>query len=210
MNTIDLLTQKHPDLKVCLPDIQAAFQILRDCYREGGKVLICGNGGSAADSEHIVGELMKEYLGRRPVPEAARQKLVEAFPLNGDYLADHLQGALQAYSLVSQTAFLTAYANDVAADMMFAQQVYGYGRQGDVIIGISTSGKSANILHAMQVASVLGMQTIGLTGRDGNRLADLCDVTIRVPCVQTYDIQEQHMAVYHTLCALLEEEFFPQ
>lgn len=211
MNSIlRTLSQKYPDLAACIADIQAAFALLADTYRQGGKVLICGNGGSAADSEHIVGELMKGYLAPRPVPDDVRQQLLAAFPAHGDYLADHLQGALPAISLVSQTSFLTAYANDVAADMVFAQQVFGYGRPGDALLAISTSGQAANVLHALRVARVLGLRTIGLTGPDGGALQDLCDVTIRVPGARSPEIQERHAAVYHALCALLEEEFFPR
>ena len=204
------LSQKYPDLAICAADIQAAFALLADTYRQGGKVLICGNGGSAADSEHIVGELMKGYLAPRPIPEDIRQQLLAAFPAHGAYLADHLQGALPTFSLVSQTSFLTAYANDVAADMVFAQQVFGYGRPGDALLAISTSGQATNVLHALQVARVLGLRTIGLTGQNGGALKDLCDVTIRVPGERSPEIQERQAAVYHALCARLEEEFFPR
>jgi len=205
-----IFSQRHPDLAPCAADVQAAYALLADTYRQGGKVLICGNGGSAADSEHIVGELMKGYLAPRPVPDDVRQQLLAAFPAHGAYLADHLQGALPAISLVSQTSFLTAYANDVAADMVFAQQVFAYGRPGDSLLAISTSGRAANVLHALRVARVLGLRTIGLTGQDGGALPDLCDVVIRVPGQRSPEIQERHAAVYHALCALLEEEFFPR
>jgi D-sedoheptulose 7-phosphate isomerase len=178
-------------------------------YRHGGKLLICGNGGSAADSEHIVGELMKGYLSKRPLPDPVRQRFSAVFPDDGAYLADHLQGALPAISLVSQSSLLTAFANDVAADLIFAQQVYGYGRPGDVLLAISTSGNAANVVRAIQVARVQGLKSIGLTGRDGGALKTLCDLAIRVPADTTPTIQEYHIAVYHTLCALLEEEFFP-
>jgi D-sedoheptulose 7-phosphate isomerase len=189
--------------------VQQAFEILRDCYRQGGKALICGNGGSAADSEHIVGELMKGYFSRRPVPGTVRQRLHSAFPSDGQYLADHLQGALPAISLVSQTSLMTAFANDVAADMVYAQQVYGYGVAGDVLIGISTSGTSKNILHALQVARVLGLRTIGLTGPGGGEMRALCDAAVRAPGDSTPEVQQRHIVIYHALCAMLEEEFFP-
>lgn len=205
---LQALVAKYPDLDDCLDDIQAAYELLRDCYTAGGKVLFCGNGGSAADSEHLVGELMKGYLRARPVPPEVRQALSDAFPEQGAYLADHLQGALPAISLVSQTALLTAYANDVAADMIFAQQVYGYGNAGDVLVGISTSGNSSNVLHALRVARVTGLRTLGITGASGVAMNALCDVTIRVPWEQTTDIQERHLAIYHALCAMLEDKFF--
>src|SRR5687768_3963828 len=164
MTRIEQLISTYPELEACATDIQATFEILRTCYRSGGKVLTCGNGGSAADAEHIVGELMKGYMLKRAIPEEIRAKLVSISPQNGDYLADHLQGALPAISLVSQTSLLSAIANDIAADMAYAQQVYAYGRSGDAIIGISTSGNARNVLHALQVARALGLHTIGLTG----------------------------------------------
>ena len=205
---LERLTQKYPDLASCLPDIQRAFDLLATCYRQGGKVLICGNGGSASDSEHLVGELMKGYLQPRPVPSSLRADLAAHFPAEGEYLADHLQGALPTISLVSQMALITAYANDVAADMIFAQQVYGYGKPGDVLLGISTSGRSVNVLHALRVARVRGLGTLGITGGSGGEMPDLCDVAIRVPQAHTAEIQERHLAIYHALCGMLEAEFF--
>lgn len=202
------LIEKYPDLEECLPELQAALGLLKVCYQNAGKVLVCGNGGSAADSEHIVGELMKGYLLDRPVPEAFSRRLREAYPVDGAYLAERLQGALPAISLVSQSSLLTAYANDVAADMIFAQQVYGYGRPGDVLIGISASGNARNVLYALQVARALELKTIGLTGATGGDMRPVCDAVIGVPWQQIADIQERHVAVYHALCAILEEEFF--
>ncbi len=202
------LIEKDSELRVCVPDIQRAFEILARTYAHGGKVLVCGNGGSAADSEHIVGELMKGYLLARPVPEPIRRRLVEAFPKQGAYLAGHLQGALPTLSLVSQTSLLTAFANDVAPDMAFAQQVYGYGKEGDAVIGISTSGRSENVLNALRVARALGLATIGFTGKHGGEMPEVCEVTICVPWDLTADVQERHLSIYHALCALLEEEFF--
>jgi D-sedoheptulose 7-phosphate isomerase len=202
------LISKYPDLESCLPDLQRAFDLLRQTFASGGKLLVCGNGGSAADSEHIVGELMKGYLFSRPVPAGVRQKLVKAFPGSGDYLANHLQGALPAVSLVSQSGLISAYSNDVAADMAFAQQVYGYGQPGDALLGISTSGSSPNVVNAFQVAHALGLRTLGLTGESGGAMSNICQVLVRVPWKKTADIQERHMAVYHALCAMLEQAFF--
>lgn len=208
MTRIEQLISTYPDLGICVSDIEAAFQILSTCYRSRGKLLTCGNGGSAADSEHIVGELMKGYLLKRPLSEEMRAKLLAASSQDGDYLAGHLQGALPAISLVSQTSLLSAIANDTAADMVYAQQVYAYGREGDTVIGLSTSGNSRNVMLAMQVARALGLHTIGLTGSTGGALKPLCDVCIRVPAPSTPEIQERHLPIFHVLCAMLEEEFF--
>ena len=208
MTRIEQLISTYPELEACALDIQAAFEILRTCYRDGGKVLTCGNGGSAADAEHIVGELMKGYLLKRPIPAEMRLKLASISQQDGDYLANHLQGALPAISLVSQTSLLSAIANDTAADMGYAQQVYAYGREGDALIGLSTSGNSRNVIYAMQVARALGLHTIGLTGPTGGALKPLCDICICVPGESTPVIQERHLPIFHVLCAMLEEEFF--
>ncbi|HJQ14953.1 MAG TPA: SIS domain-containing protein [Anaerolineales bacterium] len=208
MKRIEQLIATYPDLERCTPDIEAAFQILSNCYRKGGKVLTCGNGGSAADAEHIVGELMKGYLLKRSVSDEIRARLVSASPEDDDYLASRLQGALPAISLVSQTSLLSAISNDTAADMVYAQQVYAYGQEGDVLIGLSTSGNSRNVILAMQVARALGLRTIGLTGPTGGALKPLCEVCICVPAENTPAIQERHLPIFHVLCAMLEEEFF--
>ncbi len=208
MTRIEQLISTYPELEVCASDIQPAFQILRDCYRADGKVLTCGNGGSAADAEHIVGELMKGYLLKRPIPEETRAGLESITSQDGDYLASHLQGALPAISLVSQSSLLSAIANDTAADMAFAQQVYGYGRAGDVLFSLSTSGNARNVIHAVQVARARGMHTVALTGPTGGMLKALCEVCICVPGENTPAIQERHLPIFHVLCAMLEEEFF--
>lgn len=205
---LEALGARYPDLRPCLGDVARAFEVLERSFRQGGKLLVCGNGGSAADSEHIVGELMKGFKLRRPVPEDFRRQLGETFGAEGAYLAEHLQGALPAISLVSQSALLTAFANDVAADLGFAQQVYGYGRAGDVLLGISTSGNAPSVLHALRVARGLGLSTLGLSGRSGGKMKALCDVAICVPASETLEIQERHLPIYHTLCLMLEEAFF--
>ena len=181
---------------------------METAFQQRRKLLICGNGGSAADSEHIVGELMKGFRSRRPIPPSIREHLIAAWPQEGAYIGEHLQGALPVISLSSHTALATAYANDVAADLVFAQQVYGYGEPGDVLLSISTSGRSTNICHAARVARTLGLHTIGLTGNDGGLLSTLCDITICVPRITVEDIQEMHLPVYHTLCLMLEKHFF--
>lgn len=204
----DALTDRYPDLSGCRDSIESAFRVLEASFARDGQVLVCGNGGSAADSEHIVAELMKGFALSRPIPSHVRQQLAEASPDTGVYLADHLQGALRAISLVSQTGLATAFANDVAPDMAFAQQVFGYGRPGDVLWAISTSGDSANVVHAARVARARGLGTLALTGAGGGTLAGCCDVAIRVPATDTPGVQEQHLAVYHALCLALEARFF--
>ena len=206
--TLSTLEQRYPDLEPCLPSIEAAYHLLVATYREGGKLLICGNGGSAADSDHIVGELMKGFELRRPLGDELRRRLQAVDPAAGAYLADRLQGALPAISLSSHAALSTAIGNDIAGDVIFAQQVLGYGHKGDALIGISTSGSSANVLHALRVARALELRTIGFTGRTGGKMRDLCDVTICVPYDRTLEIQERHLAIYHALCILIELEFF--
>ena len=201
---------RYPEMDECIEDIQRAVTLLEAVFQGGGKLLICGNGGSASDSEHIVGELMKGFRLKRPLPPTARQQLRESFPIDYEYLTAHLQGALPAISLASQPVLLTATANDVAADMVFAQQVYGYGKEGDVVMGISTSGNSKNICRALQVARAFGMHTIGLLGRNEGSMLSLCDVTIRVPAYSVTEIQERHLPVYHVICAYLEERFFDE
>lgn len=202
------LMEKYPDLKVCKEDIFKAFELMCICYRNNGKILTCGNGGSASDSEHITGELMKGFRSDRALPLSVKNKIISLFPEDGDYLCDHLQGAIPAISLTSNSSLNTAFANDVAPDMIFAQQVYGYGTKNDVLIGLSTSGNSQNVLRALQIAKVKDMVAIGLTGQSGGKMNDLCDVLIRVPRTLTSDIQELHLPVYHTICLLLEKEFF--
>ncbi len=202
------LITDYPDLAECTESIGQAFAVLRRMYQSGGKLLICGNGGSAADSDHIVGELMKSFALPRPLPDDVRRKLRTAFPQDGDRLGAALQGALPAISLVSQAALMTAYANDVDPEMVFAQQVYGYGVPGDTVLGISTSGNSKNVIRALQVGRALGLHTIGLTGRSGGQMKALCDVTICVPADAVPAVQERHLPIYHTLCLMLEQAFF--
>ncbi|CAM3694201.1 SIS domain-containing protein [Cohnella lubricantis] len=206
--TLDKLVSKYPELEVCLTDIQFAFEKLRDSFNGGGKLLLCGNGGSAADCEHIVGELMKGFMSRRELPDNDCNKLEALFPGEGHLIAEQLQGALPAISLVGATSFWSAYANDMNPEFIFAQQVYGLGRGSDVLLGISTSGNAKNVIRAIQVAKAKGLVTIGLTGRGGGKMASLCDVVIRVPSDSTPDIQERHLPIYHALCILLEEAFF--
>jgi D-sedoheptulose 7-phosphate isomerase len=206
---LEKMLSKYPELNVCLDDIHHAFSLMKESFANKGKLLLCGNGGSASDCEHIVGELMKGFMSRRPITSEMQGKLNIFGDDEGGYLGRHLQGALPAISLVSHTSLMTAFSNDVAADMVFAQQVFGYGSTGDVLLGISTSGNSANVIRAIQVAKAIGVKTIGLTGRSGGKMKELCDAAICVPWESTPDIQERHLPIYHALCIMLEEEFFP-
>ena len=202
------MLKKHPLLAICKEDILEAFSIMSKSFHGGGKLLVCGNGGSAADSEHIVGELMKGFLQRRKIPDSARKKIMEVSPENGALISERLQSALPAISLVSQTSLVSAFANDVDPSLVFAQQVYGYGKAGDVFFGISTSGNSKNVLYAAEVAKAMGLKTIALTGESGGLLKNICDCTIKAPSSSTSEIQEFHLPIYHNLCLMLETEFF--
>lgn len=207
-NQLKTLLQRYPALRQCGEEIHEAAELLASAFVNGGKLLVCGNGGSAADSMHIVGELMKGFVLPRRLTAAQQDALRAACPEMAQYCIDNLQQALPAISLVSESALSTAYANDQAPDLAFAQQVLGQGRAGDVLLGISTSGNSANVLYAAGVAKSLGMKVIGLTGEGGGRLHALCDTCVCVPAKETYQIQEYHLPVYHALCLALEEEFF--
>ena len=205
---IVLLVQRYPVLQACAEDIEKAYRILEECYTHDGKLLIAGNGGSAADSEHITGELMKRFKIPRPVPASFAQKLRETDPVRGPELAKDLEQGLMTIPLVAHEALSTAYINDVDGLGVFAQQLYGFGRPGDVFLGISTSGNSRNVMSATVVARALGLKVIGLTGAKGGELASVADVAIRVPETETFMIQELHLPVYHCLCLMLEERFF--
>jgi phosphoheptose isomerase len=210
MNAIlQQMTTRYPELIDCVLEIELGYELLHHAFHQKGKLLLCGNGGSAADCEHVVGELMKGFMSKRPLSASVSSQFEREFPGEGISLAEKLQGALPAISLISHTALISAYANDVAPEMIFAQQVYGYGLPGDVLLAFSTSGNSLNVLRALQVAKVQGMKTIGFTGCSGGKMKSLCDVTICVPWENTPDIQERHLPIYHALCRMLEEAFFP-
>jgi phosphoheptose isomerase len=207
-NELDILLTNYPQLSVCADDIRAAFEILKETCLQGGLIMTCGNGGSAADAGHIVGELMKGFKLKRQITDTQRKALLSAFPVEGAYLADTLQRGIPAISLASQSALFSAYVNDIVPDMVFAQQVFGYGSVGDVLLGISTSGNSQNVVNACKVAKAFGIGTIGLTGEYGGELRSVCDVTICVPACETFRVQEYHLPVYHALCAMIESELF--
>lgn len=207
-NHIEVLIERYPQLLECRESIQAAYDILKEAYAKDRKLLVCGNGGSASDSEHIVGELMKEFKLKREVYHDQAEAMQRIDPEMGGILAKHLQGALPAIALTGHSSLTTAFMNDSNPELIFAQQVNGYGKAGDVFLGISTSGNSRNILFAAVTAKSKGMKVIGLTGQKPNRLAELADVCIQVTETETYKIQELHLPVYHCLCMMLEEHFF--
>jgi len=205
---LNRLIEKYPSLSACEASIFYACEILIDCYKRNGKALICGNGGSAADAGHIVGELMKGFLLKREIPNADISAIRAAYPNDAELLSKRLQGSLPAIALTEHAALNTAYANDVDAEMIFAQQVYGYGAEGDVLVAITTSGNARNVINAAKVARSFGLKVIGLTGESGGLLNACCDACVRVPSSSTPEIQELHLPVYHALCAAVEEEFF--
>jgi D-sedoheptulose 7-phosphate isomerase len=205
---IDLLVRRYPILSACADDIANAYEVLETTYSNEGKLLVCGNGGSASDAEHIVGELMKEFKLKRKV-YAEQCEAMKAIDLEmGTTLAENLQGALPAITLTAHSSLTTAYMNDSEPLLVFAQQVNGYGKQGDVFMGISTSGNSKNVIYAAITAKARGLKVIGLTGAKESKLMELSDVCIRVPETETYKIQELHLPVYHCLCLMLEDHFF--
>ena len=196
----DLLTY-YPRLESCGESIQKTFACLRDVYAAGGKLLICGNGGSAADADHISGELLKGFQSGRTLSPDLRERL-------GEGLADRLQGSLPAIPLTQFAALNTAYTNDVDAQYGYAQLTLGLGKPGDALLGISTSGNARNVLYAMRTARAAGLHTLGLSGESGGELREACDICIRVPSSETYRVQEYHLPIYHCLCLMIEDHFF--
>ena len=207
---LDELVQRYPVLEPVKGDILKAYEIMRDCYEKGGKLMIAGNGGSCSDSEHIVGELMKSFMFERKIQKKYADELVRLYGDEGVALSKKLEGTLCSIPLTSMPALSTAFINDVDPALTFAQMLYGYGREGDCFLGISTSGNSKNILYALQVAKAKGITTIGLTGEGGGKMKELCDITIQVPEKETFMIQELHLPIYHCLCAMLEADFFEE
>ena len=193
--------KRYPMLAGMREEIEVVVCIMKDSYEKGGKLLVCGNGGSAADSDHIVGELMKGFYKQRRLPAAEKIRFGEQ--------GEKLQGALPAIALSQHSALSTAFLNDVDPEMVFAQQVYGYGVEDDVFLGLSTSGNSVNVISAAKVAAAKGMKVIAMTGKDGGAMRELSDVCLVVPAQMTADIQEFHLPIYHALCAMLEDYFFP-
>jgi len=204
-NLIKKLIISHSSLEVCKNEILNAYEMLYDVFVNAGKVLVCGNGGSAADCEHIVGELMKGFKLKRPLETDERALFAKQ---EHDDITDFLQGSLPAISLVSQTALISAISNDINFEYIFAQQVYGYGKKGDAVIALSTSGNAKNIINACITAKALGLIVIGFTGETGGLLKKYCDVCICVPFSDTAAVQEKHLPIYHAVCAALELTFW--
>lgn len=205
---IDLLIERYPVLSACKEDIIKAYDIMEESYAKHGKLLVCGNGGSAADAEHIVGELMKGFKNPRKLSDKQASALKDVDEELGTILAENLQGAMPAIALDGHPGLTTAYINDCEPLLCFAQQVNGFGNVEDVLLGISTSGNSKNVLFAAIVAKAKGMKVIGLTGQKENKLEKFADACIHVPETETYMIQELHLPVYHALCLMLEDHFF--
>lgn len=205
---VNLLIERYPILAECRQSFIDAYLVMEEAYEGDHKLLIAGNGGSAADSEHIAGELMKRFKTPRPVTPEMAEKLIAIDPVRGANLAKNLERGLMAIPLVAHEALSTAYINDVDGLGVFAQQLFGFGRPGDVFLGISTSGNSKNVMSATIVARALGIKVIGLTGAKGGELAQVADVAVKVPETETYMIQELHLPVYHCWCLMLEDKFF--
>lgn len=205
---LNQLVERYPELCDCRQSIRNAYCLLEECYKNEGKLMIAGNGGSAADSEHIAGELMKRFKDPRPITKEMAERLKEIDPVRGTWLSEKLECALPAIPLVAHEAISTAYSNDVDSTGVFAQQLFGIGRSGDVFLGISTSGNSKNVVFAAILAKALGIKVIGLTGAQGGELATFSDVVVKVPQTETFMIQELHMPIYHCWCLMLEERFF--
>lgn len=205
---IQKLIERYPALKVCKTDIETACEQLVECFAQGGKLLLCGNGGSCADSDHIAGELLKGFLKKRPLSKEEQTLMRKNCPALEEETLIKLQKGLPAIPLTTMTALFTAFCNDVDPDLVYAQQVLALGKPGDILLGISTSGNAKNVAAAVNTAKSLGLKTLALTGEKGGLLKTLADITIAVPAVETYQVQELHLPVYHCLCAAVEEHFF--
>ena len=200
------LVDRYPSLGSCEREIMEGFYEMKESFGQGGKLLICGNGGSSADAQHIVGELMKEFRIHRQVPEDFAEECRRLYP--GEGLEDRVQGALPAIAIGVNQALASAYANDVSPEMAYAQEVFGYGRRGDVLLGLSTSGNSLNVVNAMKVARAAGLRCIGMGGESGGRLRELSHVYVALPERETYLVQELTLPVYHAWCRMLECAFW--
>ena len=207
---LDSLLNRYKQLNSCKDSIEKAYTILTSSFKNGNKLLVCGNGGSASDSDHITGELLKSFVKKRILEESFTASLVKIDKEVGSYLSSKLQGALPVIALSNNTSLITATLNDIDSNLIFAQQVMGLGKENDVFLGISTSGNSKDIIYAMTVAKAKGLKTIALTGNDGGKLKNIADVSIIAPETETYKIQELHLPIYHTICLLLEEYFWKE
>lgn len=208
--TLEILKEtirNYPVLEGCKADIQTSFDIIADGYRKGGKLMICGNGGSFSDSQHIVGELMKNFRKKRKICAELAEKLT-MYGEDGKFLSEKLEGGLYAVALGTQGSFFTAYQNDNTAELVYAQEVGAIGKAGDTLMCLSTSGNSKNCVYAAMIAKALGINVISLTGKKDSRLSVISDATVKAPETETYKVQEYHLPIYHCLCAMLEEELF--
>lgn len=208
LSHLNILVDRYPALEEVKGDLLRAYEVMADCYANGGKLLVAGNGGSAADAEHIVGELMKGFEKPRKLKKRYAEKLIAVNAELGAVLVENLQGALPAIALDGHLSLITAYMNDCEPLLCFAQQINGYGQKGDVFLGISTSGNSKNVLYAATVAKAKGIKVIGLTGAKNSKLEEIADVCVKAPQTRTYMIQEYHLPIYHCWCLMLEEYFF--
>lgn len=204
-----LLLNRYPELKNTISEIEKSIEAIIETYKNGKKVLIAGNGGSAADAEHIAGELLKSFIKKRPIKKELKNKLIELDKENGEYIADTLEEPLQAIALTSHIGLSTAYLNDRDPYLIFAQQLLAFGKNGDTFIAISTSGNAKNIIYAATLAKALGITIISLTGENGGELAKIADIAIKAPSKETYRVQEYHLPIYHSICAEVEKHFFP-
>ena len=205
---IDELVERYPKLRPAQADVENAAEAMIKTYNRGGKILVCGNGGSAADSDHIAGELLKGFLLKRPMTEDEKAAFEASLGEAAGKYVGKLQRGIPVISLPSQSAVLTAYSNDVDPSLAFAQLVFAYAKKGDMLIAVSTSGNSSNVVCAAETAKALGITTLALTGAKDSRLASICDITVKVPETETFKVQELHLPVYHALCAAIEEALF--
>jgi phosphoheptose isomerase len=203
------MIRRYPGLESCKTDIGKACRAIIECYARRGKLLLCGNGGSCSDADHVVGELMKSFEKRRPIGDDLDRRLRSASADRGVFIAERLQGALPAISLNAHASLYSAISNDMDASLVFAQQIAGYGKKDDVLIAMSTSGNSRNIIDAVITASAMGMTVIGMTGESGGKMGSYCDIMIRVPSERTAVVQEFHRPIYHAICRIVENRFFP-
>ena len=202
------LLNRYPPLCECKEDIEKARDAVIECYEKGGKLLLCGNGGSCADCEHIVGELMKGFLSKRPLSDKQKTEMKSRCALVDDSMLEKLQQGLPAIALPSLTALNSAFCNDVDPELIYAQPLMSLARENDILIGLSTSGNSANVFSAAKVAKALGIKVVGLTGKSGGKLKGVADICICAPQTETFKVQELHLPVYHYICAAVEQHFF--
>ncbi len=207
-NVINEMILRYPELEICRKDVEDACNAVINCYSTNSKLLLCGNGGSCSDADHIVGELMKSFERKRPIDQDLDRNLKSVSDDRGTFIAERLQNALPAISLNAHNALISAISNDIDGSLVYAQQVAGYGQKGDILIAISTSGNSQNIVDAAITAKAKGLTVIGLTGEHGGKVKQYCDISICVPAKNTAEVQEFHLPVYHTICKVVENKFF--